>query len=66
MIDRRSLARPKTLSVVWLPEADAELQEARAWYDDIRPALAERFAGAVETAIEEIAEADDSISAVYF
>jgi plasmid stabilization system protein ParE len=45
-----------TLPVVWLPEADTELQEARAWYDDIRPELGERFARAVEAALEEIAE----------
>ena len=52
----KSVQKTVTLSVVWLPEADAELQEARAWYDDIRPELGERFARAVETAIEEIAE----------
>ena len=28
-----------TLPVVWLPEADAELKHARAWYDNIRPEL---------------------------
>lgn len=44
------------LPVVWLPEADAELQEARAWYDEIRPELGERFARAVESAVEAIAE----------
>jgi hypothetical protein len=44
-----------TLPVVWLPEADTELQEACAWYDDIRPELGERFARAVEAALEEIA-----------
>lgn len=31
-----------TLPVVWLPEADAK--EARAWYDDVRPALGGQFA----------------------
>ena len=45
-----------TLPIVWLPEADAELQEARAWYDDIRHELGERFARAVETAVEAIAQ----------
>ena len=36
-----------TLPVVWLPEADADLKEARAWYDNVRPELGERFAYAV-------------------
>jgi plasmid stabilization system protein ParE len=44
------------LPVAWLPEANAELQEARAWYDNIRPELSERFARAVEATIEVIAE----------
>jgi hypothetical protein len=30
--------------VFWTPEANADLKEARAWYDDIRPELGERFA----------------------
>lgn len=45
-----------TLPVVWLPEADAELQAARAWYDDIRPELGERFAREIEATVEAIAE----------
>jgi hypothetical protein len=28
-----------TFPVVWLPEADADLQEARAWYDNVRSEL---------------------------
>ena len=44
------------LPVVWMSEAAAELQQARAWYDDIRPALGERFAVAVEAAVEAIAQ----------
>jgi len=43
------------LPVVWLPEADAELKEARAWYDEIRPELGDRFALAVEMTVEAIA-----------
>jgi hypothetical protein len=31
-----------TLPIVWLPEADAELKDARAWYDKIRVELGER------------------------
>ena len=45
-----------TLSVVWLPEADADLKEARAWYDNVRPELGERFAYAVEDTVETISE----------
>jgi hypothetical protein len=44
-----------SLPVVWLPEADTELQEARAWYADIRLELGERFAEAVDTTVEAIA-----------
>ncbi len=42
-----------TLPVVWLPEASADLEEARAWYENIRPELGERFALAVERTVEE-------------
>jgi plasmid stabilization system protein ParE len=45
-----------TLLVVWLPEADADLKEARAWYDNVRPELGERFAYAVEGTVEAISE----------
>lgn len=46
-----------TLSVVWLPEADAELKEALARYVGIRPELGQRFAEAVLDTVERIAEA---------
>jgi toxin ParE1/3/4 len=39
-----------------MPEADADLQEARRWYADVRPELGERFALAVETTVNAIAE----------
>jgi toxin ParE1/3/4 len=45
-----------TLPVVWIPEANDDLLETRAWYDNIRPGLGERFALAVEATIEAIAE----------
>jgi plasmid stabilization system protein ParE len=45
-----------TLPVVWLPEADADLKEARAWYDNVRSDLGERFAYAVEDTVETISE----------
>jgi plasmid stabilization system protein ParE len=45
-----------TLPVIWIPDANEDLREARAWYDNIRPALGERFALAVETTVEAIAE----------
>jgi toxin ParE1/3/4 len=44
-----------TLPVVWLPEADADLKEALAWYEEIHPDLGMRFALAVDAAIEVIA-----------
>jgi hypothetical protein len=44
-----------TLPIVWIPEANEDLQDARAWYDNIRPALGERFALAVEATVEAIA-----------
>ena len=44
-----------TLPVVWLPEAQAELMEAVARYDAIRPELGERFANAVVETAEAIA-----------
>jgi hypothetical protein len=44
-----------TLPVVWLPEANEDLLNARAWYDNVRPALGERFALAVEATVEAIA-----------
>jgi plasmid stabilization system protein ParE len=45
-----------TLPVVWIPEADVDLQEARRWYADVRPELGERFALAVEATVNAIAE----------
>ncbi|MGA7363694.1 MAG: type II toxin-antitoxin system RelE/ParE family toxin [Candidatus Sulfotelmatobacter sp.] len=45
-----------TPPVVWTPEASEDLLEARAWYDNIRPELGERFALAVEATVEAVAE----------
>lgn len=45
-----------TLSVVWTPEANEDLLDARAWYDNIRQQLGERFALAVESTVEAITE----------
>jgi plasmid stabilization system protein ParE len=45
-----------TLPVVWLPEADADLKEALAWYEGIHPDLGIRFLMAVESTVETIAE----------
>jgi len=44
------------LPVAWTFEASADLQEARSWYDNIRPDLGDRFALAVEATIEAIAD----------
>ena len=44
------------LPVVWIPEGNEDLLEARGWYDNIRLELGERFALAVEANVEAIAE----------
>jgi plasmid stabilization system protein ParE len=51
----RPVQEAVTLPVVWLPEADADLKAALAWYEAIRPELATRFALAVVEAIESVA-----------
>ena len=45
-----------TLPVFWLPEAQADLREAKAWYEDQRPGLGEQFALAVVATVEAIVE----------
>ena len=45
-----------TLPVVWIPEANKDLLEARAWYANTRPELGERFALAVEATVEALTE----------
>ena len=54
-----------TLPVVWIPEANEDLLEARAWYDNIRPGLGDRFALAVEATVEAIAEHPLQFPVVY-
>jgi plasmid stabilization system protein ParE len=54
-----------TLQVVWTPEANEDLLEARAWYDNIRPELGERFALAVEATVEVLAEHPLQFPVVY-
>jgi plasmid stabilization system protein ParE len=44
------------LPVVWTAEANEDLLEARAWYDNIRPLLGERFALAVEATVRAIVQ----------
>jgi toxin ParE1/3/4 len=39
-----------------MPEANEDLLEARAWYDNIRPKLGERFALAVQATVEAMVE----------
>ena len=53
------------LPVVWIPEANEDLLEARGWYDNIRPELGERFAVAIEAALEAIAEHPMQFPVVY-
>jgi plasmid stabilization system protein ParE len=54
-----------TLPVVWIPEANEDLLEARAWYDNIRPQLGERFALAVEATIAAIGEHPTQFPVIY-
>jgi hypothetical protein len=54
-----------TQPVVWIPEANQDLLEARAWYDNIRPELGERFALAAEATVEAIAERPTQFPVVY-
>jgi plasmid stabilization system protein ParE len=54
-----------TLPVVWTPEANEDLLEARAWYDNIRRELGERFALAVDATVEAIGEHPLQFSVVY-
>jgi plasmid stabilization system protein ParE len=44
------------LPVGWLPEAEADLKEAHAWYKDIRTELGDRFELAVASTIDTIAK----------
>jgi toxin ParE1/3/4 len=39
-----------------MPEANEDLLEARAWYDNIRAGVGDRFALAVEATVETIAD----------
>jgi hypothetical protein len=52
----RACLRNRDTPVVWIPDGNEGLREARAWYDSMRPELGERFALAVEITIEAIAE----------
>ena len=45
-----------TLPVVWIPEANEDLLEARAWYSNIRPEIGERFALTVAATVDAITE----------
>jgi plasmid stabilization system protein ParE len=42
------------IPVVWTTDAAAELEQARAWYDHMRPKLGQRLALAVEATVEAI------------
>lgn len=54
-----------TLPVVWIPDANEDLLEARSWYNNIRSELGERFALAVQATIESIAEHPMQFPVVY-
>jgi plasmid stabilization system protein ParE len=51
--------------IVWTAEADADLPEARAWYDNIGPALGERFAKSIDETIEAISENPRQLQVLY-
>ena len=46
----------KPLPIVWMPQAAAELNHARTWYEGVHADLRDRFALAVETTIEAIGQ----------
>ena len=54
-----------TLPVFWMPEADTELKQAQAWYENKRSGLGERFARAVEATVETISETPMQFPLVY-
>jgi plasmid stabilization system protein ParE len=54
-----------TLPVAWLPEANADVQAARAWYGRVRPVLGEQFAGAIDAVVEAIRENPLRFPSVY-
>jgi plasmid stabilization system protein ParE len=54
-----------TLPVVWTPEANEDLLDARAWYGNIRLPLGERFALAVEAPVRAISEHPLQFPVVY-
>jgi plasmid stabilization system protein ParE len=53
------------LPVVWIPEANEDLLEARAWYDNIRPELGQRFALGIEATVEAMAQHPMQLPVVY-
>jgi hypothetical protein len=54
-----------TLPVVWTQEANEDLLEAHAWYDNIRQQLGVRFAMAVESTIQAVAQHPLQFPVVY-
>jgi plasmid stabilization system protein ParE len=54
-----------TLPVVWIPEADADLKEALAWYEGIHPDLGVRFALGAEAAVDVIARSPLAFQTVH-
>ena len=54
-----------TLAVVWIPEAEADLKEALAWYEGIHPDLGARFVLGVDAAVEVIARSPLAFQTVH-
>jgi toxin ParE1/3/4 len=53
-----------TLSVVFLDEAEAELEEAQAWNEERSPGLGQSFVTSVQAAVERIRRAPFQFPAV--
>lgn len=62
---REAAQDPVNLPVFWTLEADADVQQARTWYGNIRPELGERFATAVAATVAAIAESPLRFPDVY-
>lgn len=54
-----------TLPIIFHPEAQAELDDAYAWYDGQLPGLGEAFLAAVREVLERVQECPEMYSSIY-
>jgi plasmid stabilization system protein ParE len=54
-----------TPSVVWLPEAEADLRDAVAWYRNVSEDLAEQFVLAIDATVEALKESPLRFPVIY-